>query len=54
MVLVVQTGIQSAPTAPLLLSSFCPFTPLIYSHFWDEQVNIILLHLVPVSAFCLP
>lgn len=22
------------------------------SHFWDEQVNIMLLHLVPASAFC--
>lgn len=36
----------------LLLSPFCPFAPLICSHFWDEQVNIMLLHLVPASIFC--
>lgn len=36
----------------LLLSSFCSFAPFICSHFWDEQVNIMLLHLVPVNIFC--
>lgn len=36
-------------------SPFCPCTatPLIRSYFWKEQVNIMLLHLVPVHAFCL-